>query len=108
VIPGNDDAIRSIRLLTSKIAEAITEIRGVVPVEEDMEPSGDGQTPEEAEFGTAAVVEPEPMGEEPAPEAAADVVAADVESIPAEVYDEEEVRIEDALRHERERTEPDH
>ena len=43
MIPGNDDAIRAVRLLTSKIADAVIEARegrqgeDVVEAEEEME-----------------------------------------------------------------------
>ena len=38
-IPGNDDAIRAIRLLTSRIADAIIEGRGVVAKVSAEEPA---------------------------------------------------------------------
>jgi len=38
VIPGNDDAIRAIKLIAGKIAEAIVEVKGPVDVEEEVEP----------------------------------------------------------------------
>ncbi|HTE19151.1 MAG TPA: 30S ribosomal protein S2, partial [Armatimonadota bacterium] len=38
VIPGNDDAIRSIRLMTSRVAEAIIEVRGEQWSEEEDAP----------------------------------------------------------------------
>jgi small subunit ribosomal protein S2 len=115
VIPGNDDAIRSIRLLTSKIADAIVEIRGEVWSEEEAEePTGNGRQDAgvEAEFGTAAIAEPAPMAAS-VPEADVNADAAEAEwpeaeaDLPATVYDEEEVQIEDALREDRERAEPD-
>jgi small subunit ribosomal protein S2 len=122
VIPGNDDAIRSIRLLANKVAEAIIEIRGeeFFPEEEEAVPEvvpTDGAFPaidaeadvpagipltvpdaalEEGAWAAASEASPGPAPE-PAP--AASVVEA--------AYDEEETRIEDALRADRERVEPD-
>src|SRR5690606_30162339 len=51
VIPGNDDAIRAVRLLTSKIADAIIEGREgrELPVEEE-EPEAEAPQDEEAEL----------------------------------------------------------
>jgi small subunit ribosomal protein S2 len=116
VIPGNDDAIRSIRLLTSKIADAIVEIRGEVwsEEEEQVTVNGHGAPVEETEFATAAIAERTPMvaGEpdvDDGESAVADAAWPDAEAdtLPAAVYDEEESKIEDALREDRERTEPD-
>ncbi len=45
-IPGNDDAIRAIRLITSRIADAVIEGRGVVAKLEDQEASGEAGIPE--------------------------------------------------------------
>jgi small subunit ribosomal protein S2 len=60
-IPGNDDAIRAIRLMTSRVADAVIEGRGVVAkvTSEDAEP---------AEQPVAAATAPPPvaMGAEPA------------------------------------------
>src|SRR2546425_1089616 len=39
-VPGNDDAIRAVRLITSRIADAILEGRGTLSKEETTEPSG--------------------------------------------------------------------
>jgi small subunit ribosomal protein S2 len=116
VIPGNDDAIRSIRLLANKIADAIIEIRGEAwSAEEEEEAAGDGREAPvaEPEFGTAAIAEPAPL----AAEATAAGFEADGEDgeaspdaeadLPAAVYDDEEQKIEDALREDRERAEPD-
>ncbi len=69
VIPGNDDAIRAVRLLTSKIADAVLEGRRVY--EENMARTGETTliggykeedliTPDEAPPVTAAPVEPTP------------------------------------------------
>ncbi|HEX3000510.1 MAG TPA: 30S ribosomal protein S2 [Armatimonadota bacterium] len=60
VIPGNDDAIRAIRLMTSKMAEAVLEGR---PIKEEFMPE---------EVAAAEAGEAKPEGEEaPAEEAAA-------------------------------------
>jgi small subunit ribosomal protein S2 len=118
VIPGNDDAIRSIRLLTSKIADAIVEIRGEAWSEEEAqeEVTANGRVAPvaETEFATAAITERQPMiADEPdadADESAAPEAVwpdAEADAIPAAVYDEEEEKIEDALREDRDRTEPE-
>jgi len=61
-IPGNDDAIRAIRLITSRIADAVIEGRGVVAkVEAEAEPGASadgGPVPEEV----GAVTEPASAG----------------------------------------------
>jgi small subunit ribosomal protein S2 len=84
VIPGNDDAIRSIRLVTSKISEAILEVRPLdIPISDGDE--GAEPTMEDGEEETFQVDEEflrAFAGEEPAPaapvaEAAPAVDAAD-------------------------------
>jgi small subunit ribosomal protein S2 len=50
-IPGNDDAIRAVRLITSRIADAINEGRGTLSKDETEEPAGEG--PDEAEMAAA-------------------------------------------------------
>ena len=60
VIPGNDDAIRSIRLFTSKVADAVIEGQQLVGAGE----VGVVQAPEEAEQAPDA---PEPAAEEEIP-----------------------------------------
>jgi small subunit ribosomal protein S2 len=67
VIPGNDDALRAVRLFTSRIADAILEgqqiaTEGTVP----SEPGGDEQTAAATEESTAA----EAPSQVPAPPAA--------------------------------------
>jgi small subunit ribosomal protein S2 len=65
IIPSNDDAIRAIRLITSKIADAVIEgqqMRGVVMAEEEEEaPAGEYTAkfggPEEAELAVEGVPE---------------------------------------------------
>jgi len=46
VIPGNDDAIRAIKLIAGKIAEAVVEIKGPAEVEEEEEPELEDATEE--------------------------------------------------------------
>ncbi|HEV8640777.1 MAG TPA: 30S ribosomal protein S2 [Methylomirabilota bacterium] len=53
-IPGNDDAIRAVRLITSRIADAMLEGRGTLTKEEGEEPAAEAagdvdMTPAEAE-----------------------------------------------------------
>lgn len=54
VIPGNDDAIRSIRLLTERIAEAIIELRG-----EQWSPDQDEQEPIDQETAEYLAMAPD-------------------------------------------------
>jgi small subunit ribosomal protein S2 len=61
VIPGNDDAIRAIKLISGKIAEAIVEVKPP-PEEEEVEEEAEAEAEEVAE-------KPEEGEEEPAPEA---------------------------------------
>src|SRR5258706_591034 len=77
VIPGNDDALRAIRLFTSKIAESIAEGVNLI---------GDKQMAE-----LQAMASPEAPAEAEAPEAVGDEVPA----ISAEAA--EEIRMEDVL-----------
>jgi small subunit ribosomal protein S2 len=125
VIPGNDDAIRSIRLLSAKIAEAIIEIRGeeFFPEDEVAEelPAGaegvlSGALPEidaEADIPAASLASVDGAREAEFQDAQMDqgIEEADRLQPPArvveEAYDDEEIQIEDALRAERERIEPD-
>jgi small subunit ribosomal protein S2 len=51
-VPGNDDAIRAIRLITSRIADAVIEGRGVVTKMSAEEPAGSAGEPA-AEPGSA-------------------------------------------------------
>jgi small subunit ribosomal protein S2 len=110
VIPGNDDAIRSIRLLTNKIAEAIIEIRGEEFIEEEEVElpvaAGDGTTPAPATEPSVAEVIAS-WDAEDVPDAEETAVAVEADTLPEEVYDEEEQQIEDALQKDRERIEPD-
>jgi small subunit ribosomal protein S2 len=84
VIPGNDDALRAIRLFTSKISESIAE--GVNAI-------SDKQT---ADIQAVAEISPEADGV--APEAVESEVAAEVEGVPAVASAEgEDIRMEDVL-----------
>lgn len=57
VIPGNDDAIRSIRLVTGKISEAIIEVR---PIDEEIaEGTGVAASTDEEDDGAALPVDEE-------------------------------------------------
>ena len=49
VIPGNDDAIRAIRLISNKIADAIIEVKGGEWQENAVEAAEDGKPAEEAD-----------------------------------------------------------
>jgi small subunit ribosomal protein S2 len=51
-IPGNDDAIRAVRLITSRVADAVSEGRGPLGKEEP-ETAGAELAPEEAPLATA-------------------------------------------------------
>ena len=65
VIPGNDDAIRSIRLFASRIADAYLE--GAGELEKDQEPGeGGGRAQQAATPSAPAKAKPEPEAEEPA------------------------------------------
>ncbi len=76
VIPGNDDAIRAVRLLTSKMADAVLEGREGL---QEREPAGGEAGPAEAEVVEAAESADE-SGE------ADDLAAGDeAEAIPAQV-----------------------
>jgi small subunit ribosomal protein S2 len=58
VIPGNDDAIRSIRLLTERIAEAVIEVRG-----EQWSPDQDAEEPLDQEIVEAMELAPDAEGD---------------------------------------------
>ena len=62
-IPGNDDAIRAIRLITSRVADAVIEGRGVVAkvTAEEVKPTGDPQAAVSL-AATPAEAEPAPIG----------------------------------------------
>jgi small subunit ribosomal protein S2 len=109
VIPGNDDAIRSIRLLTGKVAESIIEIRGETFWEEEIPepPSTNGH----GEIGESVELTPVSTLLEDAPDAEAFNASSisledEATGLSPDVYDEEETKIEDAKREDRERGEP--
>jgi len=54
-VPGNDDAIRSVRLITSRIADAVNEGRGTLGKDEGSEPALEGDTVEEMDKAEAEV-----------------------------------------------------
>ncbi|MGB8012028.1 MAG: 30S ribosomal protein S2 [Terriglobales bacterium] len=85
VIPGNDDALRAIRLFTSKISESIAE--GVHA--RDDKQLADIQ---------AVAAEPEPAAVEPgAEELFAEVAVEGAAVVPAAAVEGEEIRMEDVL-----------
>jgi len=84
VIPGNDDALRAIRLFTSKISESIAE--------------GVHARDDKAMADIQAVAVPEPAVEAPVAEAIfAEAVAEDATAVPAAGPEGEEIRMEDVL-----------
>ncbi len=57
-IPGNDDAIRAVRLITSRMADAMNEGRGTAAKEETAEgEAAEGETPPELAAAAAAETE---------------------------------------------------
>jgi small subunit ribosomal protein S2 len=54
-IPGNDDAIRAVRLITSRIADAINEGRGTLGKDEGSEPTLEGDELDEMDKAEAEV-----------------------------------------------------
>ena len=84
VIPGNDDALRAIRLFTSKISESIAE--------------GVHARDDKAMADIQAVAVPEPVVEAPVAEPIfAEAVAEDATAAPAAGPEGEEIRMEDVL-----------
>jgi small subunit ribosomal protein S2 len=61
-IPGNDDAIRAIRLITSRIADAVIEGRGVVSKMTAETPAAAGEPAPVADEKAEAPAEPIPAG----------------------------------------------
>jgi len=61
IIPGNDDAIRAIRLLSSKIADAV--IEGTQAREVDLRTEAEGAAPEEGEAAEARPEAVEPASD---------------------------------------------
>src|SRR5688572_10282289 len=84
VIPGNDDALRAIRLFASRIADAILEGKqvgtegGAGRVEETAEvEDGDGEIDIAASLRKAGITDPDEEGEDDTEEDTADAVVAD-------------------------------
>ncbi len=84
VIPGNDDALRAIRLFTSKISESIAE---------GVHARDDKQVADIQAVAEAAPAPVEPVGEEVFAAAAGDVAA----EAPTGTPEGEEIRMEDVL-----------
>ena len=85
VIPGNDDAIRSIRLFTSKVADAIIEGQQLVGAGEVgvvEAPAETEQAPAPAPAQEAAPVAPEPVAEEPVEQESIEVAVEAAEEEP--------------------------
>jgi small subunit ribosomal protein S2 len=53
-VPGNDDAIRAVRLITSRIADAILEGRGTLQKDETADEAGDGAPGAEVELAAVS------------------------------------------------------
>jgi small subunit ribosomal protein S2 len=121
VIPGNDDALRAIRLFASRIADAIIEGKniategGVLPTDEDggneevsMEEAANNVPPAVVEEKEAEVEETssaaEPVQETSTEEPAAETTA-EVEETPAEAATETEATAETEQTNEEEKTE---
>lgn len=64
VIPGNDDAIRAIKLISSKLAEAIVEVKPVTEEGEEAEEAAEGEAVAEAEGEEKAEPEEKTEGDE--------------------------------------------
>ncbi len=91
LIPGNDDAIRSVRLFMSTFADAILEAKGQSDVvQSDFVEVAEGDTgaPEAAVVAAAAPAAPEDAPEAAAPEAAAPEAAAPEAAAPEAVAPE--------------------
>jgi small subunit ribosomal protein S2 len=54
-IPGNDDAIRAVRLITSRVADAVNEGRGTLGKDEAAAAEGEGDEADEMEKAEAEV-----------------------------------------------------
>ena len=72
VIPGNYDAIRAIKLMSSKLAEAINEVRPMPEVEEVVEEAEEGEPEDVGEAAEPVVEEEEVFIDAEAPVAVAD------------------------------------
>jgi small subunit ribosomal protein S2 len=80
VIPGNDDAIRAVRLITAKIADAAIEGRAARPQAEDEDAGEAAPTLTETELAAAPPAEDRPEAVEP--------------PVVAELGDEDEIKPE--------------
>ncbi len=83
VIPGNDDAIRTIRLFARKIAEAYDEGAGVLR-KEDMEAAESEAESESTEVTTAETEAKDGVGDAPAAEASTEAAESDATAVPAQ------------------------
>ena len=95
VIPGNDDAIKAIRLFTAAIADAVVEGRGMSTGRE----AASAYVPETNAAGAdVEVIKPPGSGEEPAAEAAPEEAAAEAapEEAAAEAAPEEAAPADDS------------
>jgi small subunit ribosomal protein S2 len=94
VIPANDDAIRSIRLMTSRVAEVLIEVKGEQwsPADEPEEEAAEGVDQETAEYLAMA-----PDAEAPDQEVEVDAGAATahIDEDVVEASEEEEPGLED-------------
>ncbi len=127
IIPGNDDAIRSIQLVTARLSDVIVEVRGGAdePTERPQEPAAEAtqretlptpmSSPERtikaaaamAEDEAAAPAEAAPAAPAPAEEAPAEAAAAEAapaEAEPAEAEPAEEAPAEPAEKPKAKRT----
>ena len=91
IIPGNDDAIRAVKLITACIADAVLEGKQIIEAEEEAVEAAAAGPGEEAETA-AAVPEPdaETAGEESAVAPAAEAVIAGEEEAGETVEQQQE------------------
>jgi small subunit ribosomal protein S2 len=94
VIPGNDDAIRAVRLISGRIAEACIEGRAARPQAGEDE---DVEAPAVTEAELAEAPPAEPPAEAPRAEVVADAVEPPVT---AELGDEDEIKPEPEIAEE--------
>src|ERR1700694_1073771 len=92
VIPGNDDAIRAVRLISARIAEAAIEGRAARPQAEDQA---------ETAAASATVVSEAELADAPAAEVGAAAEPAPARPAAATDEDEEEVKPEPEIQEER-------
>lgn len=87
VIPGNDDALRAIRLFASRIADAIIEGRqigteGGITVAESAEEADGAESTDAAEIGSLTAIPKEYLSEDE--QAEIEAVAAEADEVPAD------------------------